>query len=255
MKKILLAVCLSVMFYPFVLATPLAPGLTLGTQSTLESIERSVGDNNHNTQITLHYPQIRGPNLSNNAFQFNQTIQNWVKTQISQFNQTVNANKTARGRNVFSLNYQASVIQPGNHQLISVVFTTDTMVTHAAHPAHTVSTFNYDLTAAKILTLDDLFEPHSGSRSVIENYVRTALKQRFPDLQPFEEGLEPSVQNYSAWSLKAAELVIHFNEAQVAPRVYGTLEVAVPYSALKEVPLSPLMSPCLKLAGCAAPSN
>ncbi len=74
----------------------------------------------------------------------------------------------------------------------------------------------------------------------MQDYLKTKRSKR----TAFHIGLEPTVANYSIWNLRATDILIHFNEAQVAPRIYGILEVAVPYQILKGVPLAPLLMPC-----------
>ncbi len=213
-------------------------------------------DKSQGTQIDLSYPQIKGKgiNLPENEGKFNQLVKSLMASQVTQFKK--DAHNLSSKHNKLAINYQLYVSTPDKHHIISVLFTSESMIEKQAHPVHTMLSLNYDLSAGKELTLNELFEPHSGYRSVMADYSKTVLKQKFPELQPFATGLEPSPENFSIWNIRAADILIHFNEAQVGPRVYGAIEVAIPYQILKEVPLAPWLMPCVDHPErCVAASN
>lgn len=112
----------------------------------------------------------------------------------------------------------------------------------AAHPGLYSITVNYHLAQGKELTLGDLFLPNSNFLEAISNYCITELsKQPFFE-GPFQEGAQPTLENYRNWNLAKDGLVITFDEYQVAPYAAGPQTVVVPYRELQTVmdPQGPL---------------
>ncbi|HVV67629.1 MAG TPA: DUF3298 domain-containing protein [Gammaproteobacteria bacterium] len=256
MKKIKLIVIAGLVFLyaQMIFAISTAQPLKLNDNMTIAPEITHQEDKSQGTRIDLVYPQIKGVSLSENEGTFNQLVKSMMASQVAQFKK--DAHLLSSKHNNLSINYQVYVSKPDEHHIISVLFTSESMMEKQAHPVHAMLTLNYDLSTGKALTLSELFEPHSGYRSVIADYSKTVLKQKFPELQPFAAGLEPTPENFSVWNLRAADILIHFKEAQVAPRVYGTIEVAVPYQVLKEVPLAPWLMHCVDHPErCVAPSN
>ena len=50
-----------------------------------------------------------------------------------------------------------------------------------------------------------------------------------------EEGTAPTADNYKSWNINPQGILITFDAGQVAPRVYGTLAVLVPYAELTNI--------------------
>jgi hypothetical protein len=103
----------------------------------------------------------------------------------------------------------------------------------AAHPYHYVRTFNYDLSAGRTLTLDELFQPGAAYLDALANYCKDELDRN--GMLLFPEGADPAADNYRHWSLTADGLQITFNEYEVAPYAAGPQAVLVPYDALKDM--------------------
>ena len=112
----------------------------------------------------------------------------------------------------------------------------------AAHPGLYSLTVNYDLAQGKELALGDLFLPNSNYLEAISNYCIAELsKQPFFD-SAFQEGAQPTLENYRNWNITKDGLMITFDEYQVAPYAAGPQTVVVPYSTLQTVinPQGPL---------------
>lgn len=203
--------------------------------------------------IETSYPQLTGK-LSPSAEKFNQLISELVEQEVLRFKKYVAADmvhmknlpEEAR-QNSLHIDYDVDVISPNNNTVISVRLSIEGMQAGRAHPYHTNHVLNYDLAQEKVLTLADLFKPKSKYLAVISNYCRDALNKKLKSDQfMVAEGTKPIEKNFKNWSIDEDSIVFTFEEYQVAPYVYGSQEVDIPYAVLKELiaPTSPIM-PCV----------
>ncbi len=132
--------------------------------------------------------------------------------------------------------------QIGN--VASLKLVTEAYVAPAAHPYHTSTTYNFDLTDGQALTLDRLFLPGSGYLQAIADYCKSQLAGRDIDFTDFSQGADPTADNYRNWNVTSDDLLITFDEYQVAPYAAGPQTVVVPYSTLQALmdPHGPLSS-------------
>ena len=103
----------------------------------------------------------------------------------------------------------------------------------AAHPYHYSLTLNYDLEKGEKLSLGDLFPTDSDYLGTLSRYCIAELSKRDIGFYGgFQQGAEPTPDNYRNWNISASGLMITFDEYQVAPYAAGPQSVTVPYSAL-----------------------
>jgi hypothetical protein len=117
------------------------------------------------------------------------------------------------------------------NSLLSLRFGVGFYVRGAAHPGGYYVTLNYDVKAAKVLALADLFQPGARYLQVLAGYCIKQLSAK--QVLDFPEGAEPKEENYRNWNIKADGLLISFDSYQVAPYAAGPQEVVVPYTVLK----------------------
>jgi len=106
----------------------------------------------------------------------------------------------------------------------------------AAHPGAVLITYNYDLRTGKRLALADLFTAGSPYLAKLTELSRQLLAAQpgFSDLQSFvQPGTEPTTENFDGWTLTDQDLVIFFDEYQVAPYAMGMPHVSIPYGSLR----------------------
>lgn len=109
----------------------------------------------------------------------------------------------------------------------------------AAHPNSFMLAANYDVATGEPLTLEDLFAG-SGFLSRISVLARDGLEKIFTENEwtPSEwsdEGTAPLAENYRDFYVDGDNLVIIFNPYQVAPYVYGIIEVPIPFAELSNI--------------------
>jgi hypothetical protein len=104
-----------------------------------------------------------------------------------------------------------------------------------ARPTTVTHTFNCDLLGSRILRLQDLFSAGSGYLDVLSQSARAGFPaQATPAAdQSILDGTAPVADNFKAFLLDQASLVVVFPDFQVAPSAAAAPQVAVPYDDLR----------------------
>jgi hypothetical protein len=105
----------------------------------------------------------------------------------------------------------------------------------AAHPNSATHAFNCDLTAGRVLRLQDLFGPGSAYLDVLSTAAQTQLRSKLgqTDDQALFQGTAPIVDNFKVFLLDRNALIIVFARYQVAAGTAGQPEVSVPLADLR----------------------
>jgi hypothetical protein len=181
--------------------------------------------------ITISLPVLES--AANKVDAFNTAVTAFSDKTIADFKQNVKdaqgSPAPANGSDLIVL-YSAFSTSRGQ---ISVRFDTDFYTQGMAHPAHAISSLNYDLATGKILTLADLFVPGAKYLDVLATYCQAELKRQ--DRLGFPEGALPKPENYAIWNLSSGGLLITFDYYQVGPGAQGPSEVLVPYTLLGDM--------------------
>jgi hypothetical protein len=123
--------------------------------------------------------------------------------------------------------YQALYNRDG---LLSILVTESFYMKGAAHPGSLYVSFNYDLQAGRMLSLDDLFNGSADYLTALAGICKADLKKR--DFPLTESGADPKPENYKTWNITQKGLQVTFGEYQVGPYAAGPQTVLAPYSAL-----------------------
>lgn len=123
-------------------------------------------------------------------------------------------------------------VYQGKHDILSLLFETDSYF-GGAHPNRLHESINYDLTAGKILTFQDIFIPGSNFLDFLSLYSKQELSNR-PGLlsEMISAGAAATPENYKNWNITPFGLLITFEEYQVGPYVAGVQQVLIPYREL-----------------------
>ena len=182
--------------------------------------------------ITAQTPKLTG-NDDPRAQAFNRGVDEIVSQEIGYFRENVLAQMPVQSFTVgSSFDAQSTLIlQQGNIWSLKFIFSG--YADGAAHPYQYSITFNYDLERGDELSLGDLFPPESDFLGVISRYCIAELSRRDIGFYGgFQQGAEPSPENYRSWNITAGGLSITFDEYQVAPYAAGPQIVLVPYGEL-----------------------
>jgi hypothetical protein len=167
---------------------------------------------------------------------FNEAVSDLVQHEIGYFRKNVLAQMPAQPiSSGSSFNAQYVVIFQGGG-IWSLKFEFSGYADGAAYPYHYSRTFSYDLEQGKELSLEELFPGDSDYLDALSSYCIAELSRRAIGFYGgFQQGAEPTPENYRNWNITANGLLVTFDEYQVAPYAAGPQTVTVPYSELTAV--------------------
>jgi len=107
----------------------------------------------------------------------------------------------------------------------------------AMHPLHTIYCFNYDLKMHRAIKLSDLFKRGTPYLKELSQYCTNDLKARngTGDDAWIKDGASPKNKNYKVFSIGKDELIIYFQEYQVASGNVGSQAVRIPFNKLSSL--------------------
>ena len=192
--------------------------------------------------IKAVYPYIFSATEDENIDSFNRQINDIIQEEVTNFRVKVMENRDSQLertrsaiKNDLTLDFNTSVINTNGNPIVCIRFTIHGSITGVTHPYHIHRVFNYDLYNGERLQLADLFNPDSDYLSVMSNYTQAVLSKRLKDRNAITTGTEAKEENFKNWNITPFGLLITFDEAQVAPTVYGTQTVLIPYAILKQI--------------------
>lgn len=211
----------------------------VGENLQVETKEIKEQNKSIKSSINVSFPQIAGSSTPL-VEQFNKYVNNYVQSQIKDFNSTA-----AKDMKEFSAKERADMPQysfDGSYKplysdgkLLSLQYTTS-VFTGGAHPISAIKSINYDLAKGAPLTLANLFLSNSNYLVKISDYcIPVLIKRKVSDDTWVKEGAAPKANNYDTWNIMDIGLSITFDSYQVAPYAAGPQEVIVPYSVLGSV--------------------
>jgi hypothetical protein len=117
------------------------------------------------------------------------------------------------------------------------LFDSDEYTPGAAHPWGVMASINYDTRSGRLLTLSDLFRPDCNYLSRLSEISVHQLEQHeYAEESAIRHGAGPVEKNFQVFTLTDTELVLHFQQYQVAAGAVPSEQVSIP---LKK--LSPLL--------------
>lgn len=204
--------------------------------------------------IDVSYPALEGTQLTASAEKFNTLMVATVNQEIEQFIKAVKENRPLLQNlsedlrhNTFHIDYDIDIVKPGDQALISVRFSSEGYQAGSAHPYHLKHVINFDLGSGHVLTLNELFKPHSHYLDSFSKYSYQILNAKLKDKLMIKDGTKPVAKNFKNWNLESDSIVITFDEYQVAPYYLGPQEVEIPLKDLAHLisPKAPIYS-CVK---------
>lgn len=171
--------------------------------------------------VRIAYPRVRGIN-EKTADLINELIEEKIKTM------TIIGEWQESDIQELDISYQVTLNQKG---LLSLRFESFLMIRNAAHPTTSVCSLTVDLNTGKVYELYDFFRNMSGHAIRMTNYILGEMKEKGIPLI-FDLKLIPDNHVYY---LTEDALVIYFQEAELAPRVYGILEFPLSYAFLQNI--------------------
>jgi hypothetical protein len=222
--------------------SPLAPtSLPLSSQLTLTSVPFEESSQSPVYTIRAQTPVLTGSD-DPRVLAFNQVLSDLVVTQVNDYRRNFLELRVTPLSNGSFLEATHKLIFQGA-DIWSFKFDFSFYSDGAAHPGLNSLTMNYDLGQGRQLALSDLFLPDSNYLERMSIYCINDINRHSPGFgDSFLQGANPLPDNYRNWNITAGDLMITFDEYQVAPYAAGPQTVMIPYAELKDVidPAGPL---------------
>ncbi len=169
--------------------------------------------------IQFAYPQVTGLKSQEIQDLINWTIRRQVRHLIIQ--------QGGKRKDLEEMigNYQVTLNEKG---LLSIKFENFSFIQLAAHGTTVVRGLTLNLNSGKVYDIFNFFRPSSGYNVFIKDQVEKQIMER--DIQLISE--LNVIGDDQEYYLTDNELVVFFQEATVAPRVFGVLEFPIPFKLL-----------------------
>lgn len=195
------------------------------------------------------YPKLTSDDEADEIESFNDAVNDLLDTELQTFKNKVNdlqLNQPKRkASNHLNIDFDSSTLNLTKTPIFSIRFVIEGNIVGMAHPYHYHQVLNMSLDDDTTLSLDELFKPDSNYLFWLSNYTTGVLTKKLSSGVLMEDGLTPTPDHFKLWNLEPSGMRFTFDEATVAPYVYGTQSVIVPYDLLK-----PMLNPDSVLAKC-----
>ena len=177
--------------------------------------------------IEIKYPILEGDST------FNAAVLDHVRTMATGFRKSLpeTASKGYPDYGAYLKGaYTAQILKNG---MISVLLSYAEYTPGAAHPWGVMASINYDRRSARIVRLSDLFRPGSNYVSRLSEISIHELGQReYAEGTAIRQGAGPVEKNFAVFTLTDTELVLHFQQYQVAAGAVPSEQVSIPWKEL-----------------------
>lgn len=193
---------------------------------------RNYSDASGNFEANVDIPQISDENSGNqeNLVGINRTIEEYAEELIAMYEHDL---KESNGEGHYALESSYEVIRDDENYLSIRINSVVVM----ASGNQFVKIFNIDKSTGEILTLADLFADNSDYAAIISENIKKQMKERMaadenityfissPE-EPF--GFDTITEETNFYLNENNELVIVFDEYEVAPGFMGVVEFTIP---------------------------
>ncbi len=189
--------------------------------------ERELNQHDDWWSIEIKYPIIEGDNT------FNTAVLHHVTTIATGFRKGLP--KTAsKGYPDYGAylkgKYTAQILKNG---IVSVLFEYGEYTPGAVHPWGAMASMNYNTRSARFLRLSDLFRPGIKYVSRLSAISIHELQQHeYAEETAIRHGAGPFEKNFEVFTLTDTELVVHFQQYQVAAGAVPSEQVSIPLTEL-----------------------
>ena len=173
--------------------------------------------------IDVTYPELEGAGV------FNYAVQKHLNSMLADVKKETPDDASAYGAYLKGT-YTAEVLNIG---VVSVLLDFEEYAPPAAHPWGILASITYDTKARRVIALSDMFRPGSRYLSRLSAIAIESLGEReYADMNAIHRGAGPVDSNFKVFTLTNTELVLHFQQYQVAAGAAGSEQVAIPLGRL-----------------------
>jgi Protein of unknown function (DUF3298)/Deacetylase PdaC len=201
------------------LPTPVAaqPQVAVGLQ------EHKLSQHNDWWSIDIKYPAMEGADAFNTAVR--QQVEATAEGFRKSLPKTASKDYPDYGAHLKGT-YAAQVLKNG---IVTVLFQYDEYTPGAVHPWGLLTSINYDSRLQRVLALSDLFRPGCNYVSHLSRMSIQSLEHHeYAEKTAIRNGAGPVEKNFQVFTLTDTELVLHFQQYQVAAGAVPSEEIAIP---------------------------
>ncbi len=214
-------------------SAPVVESADAPASATWEVIQLNDSNDDDRYILSAAYPAIQNQDA---AVNFNTAIEKIAQDEVQTFRieAAVAAESAEEGTgSMLQIDYAVVFNQ---HGLFSMYLHKVSIIEGWQRPGEVNIPFNYDLKNNRSLTLADLFNEKAEYLAFLSEYCTADLKTRFKEVLNTEQGLAPTVENFTNWNLTPGGIEFTFNNFQLGlNNATGDQSVLVPYSALKSL--------------------
>lgn len=192
---------------------------------------RTYEDDRGNVSARVEEPRVEGNQ------QLNDVIQQYIDTIIDQYQRDA-AQQGELGHYDLDLTY---TVATDNDTLFALRFDQTQIMASGVESA---KIYNVDKATGELITVEDLFQRDSGCLEVLTKAIQAQMAQRMEEDPDQQYWLESQVQAWNFTRLspdadfyvnEAGDLVIVFDEGEVAPMYMGLVEFTIPARELESI--------------------
>lgn len=192
---------------------------------------RTYEDDQGNVSAHIDVPQVVGGDEVNAA------IQQYTDTIIAQYEQDTEVTGK-NGHYSLDLNYE---VVTDNDAIFALRFD-QTLVMASGNES--VKIYNVDKSTGKILSLSDLFQPDSNYLDILTQNIQEQMQEQMDADENVSYWLHGEIEEWNFTQLSAdtafyinndGQLVIVFNEGDVAPMYMGIVEFIIPSDVIADI--------------------
>lgn len=108
------------------------------------------------------------------------------------------------------------------------------MYTGGAHPDNSVLSINYNTQYNKIIKILNIYDNLNNLSKISRDLLRknNQINSSSDQLNMILEGTEPDEYNFRNFAITENGIILFFEPYQVAPYVFGTIRITIPYNQL-----------------------
>lgn len=183
-------------------------------------------------EYELRYPRLEGLPAAVTG-PVNSRLSSWAERTVEEFvAATADAPAPgAGGASSLTAEYRVTLLDP---EVLSLIVEGSQYFAGAAHPFGFARAFTFDLATGRELALGDLFRPGAPYLERLSELSRDRLADQLDADAIFDDGLAPVPESFAGWHLGPADLLVTFEQYQVAAGAAGQLTVAIAYDRLED---------------------
>ena len=211
---------------------------TSGEVRIPKALDQVIDDESGDFKINFQYPVLENIGTETVTNQINTSVLKEAHLIIDNFKKDAEPNPSLPGDMSLDADYKFAGV---NHGLVSIEFQVSEFLPGAAHPNNYSTTLLYKASdGSKINSIGNICANQNACLSrivpIAQKYLKTELKRLGAEYdESAQTGSAVNIENYRDFVFKNEGLQIIYDSCQVAPCVYGTVYITIPWGELTSI--------------------